>query len=41
MLFLALQDEEVSEITQLIRKLKKDIHKAGIRDFILPMEESV
>ena len=38
-LFMALPDEEVFRITERVRDLKKKHPRAGVRSFLLPMEE--
>lgn len=40
-LFVAVQNEEVPLITELVRQLKKEHPRAGVKGFILPMEESI
>ena len=39
-LFMALPDDEIARITERIRKLKRELPRAGVRSFLLPMEES-
>ena len=41
MLFIGVTDMEVGTITGLIRELKNDHPRAGIRGFILPLEEII
>jgi nitrogen regulatory protein PII len=38
-LFIALQDEEVSKVSDVIRLLRREHPKSGIKGFLLPMEE--
>ena len=38
-LFMALPDGEISRITETVRDLKRKHPRAGVRSFILPMEE--
>jgi hypothetical protein len=40
-LFLALEEDELPNIIQLIRALKTDHPRAGVKAFILPMEEII
>lgn len=40
-LFIAVPDEEVALVTDLIKKFKKDHPRAGVKGFIFPMEECV
>lgn len=40
-LFLALPDEELDRVRRELRRLKEANPRAGIRGFILPMEESL
>jgi hypothetical protein len=40
-LFMALSDEEIPRIADRIRRLKEQHPRAGVRSFLLPMEESV
>ena len=40
-IFSVMEDSEVSAITALIRKLKQTHPRAGIKGFILPMEEII
>jgi len=40
-LILALQDEEVPVVTRLIRRLKADHPRAGLKGFCLPIEETI
>jgi nitrogen regulatory protein PII len=40
-LFVAVKDEEVSIINDALSAMKKDHPKAGIRSYILPVEEQV
>jgi hypothetical protein len=40
-LFMALADEEIPRVAERVRKLKREHPRAGVRSFILPMEESV
>jgi len=40
-LFLALEDAEVDTAVALIRKLKQDHPRAGVKGFIMPMEEII
>ncbi len=40
-LFLALEESELSATTELIRKLKDRHPRAGVKAFILPMEEII
>jgi hypothetical protein len=39
-LFMALPDHETPTISERIRKLKREHPRAGIRSFVLPMEEN-
>lgn len=39
-LFMALADEDIPRITERVRALKREHPRAGIRSFVLPMEES-
>ena len=39
-LFMALPDDEIPHITQRVRELKREHPRAGVRCFLLPMEES-
>lgn len=39
-LFMALPDDEISRITERVRKLKQEHPRAGVRSFLLPMEET-
>lgn len=38
-LFIAVQNEQVSLITDLLKQLKKEHPRAGVKGFIFPMEE--
>ncbi len=38
-LFMALPDDEISRIRERVRDLKKKHPRAGVRSFLLPMEE--
>jgi len=40
-LFIAVPDEEASLITDLIKKLKKEHPRAGVKAFVLPIEECI
>ncbi len=40
-LFLALEDAEVDTVVTLIRKLKQEHPRAGVKGFIMPMEEII
>jgi hypothetical protein len=40
-LFLALEDAEVDTAVSLIRKLKQEHPRAGVKGFIMPMEEII
>lgn len=40
-LFLALEDSELAPLVELIRALKKEHPRAGLKAFILPMEEII
>jgi nitrogen regulatory protein PII len=40
-LYVAVQDEEVAVIVELIRKMKKENPRAGVKGFLLPMEEII
>ena len=40
-LFVALKENELPEITELIRRLKQEHPRAGLKAFILPMEEII
>jgi nitrogen regulatory protein PII len=40
-LFLALEDDELRTIVELIRLLKMEHPRAGVKAFILPMEEII
>lgn len=40
-LLIAARDEETSLIIDMVRKLKKEHPKSGIRSFLLPMEEII
>jgi hypothetical protein len=39
-LFMALPDDQISGITERVRKLKHEHPRAGVRTFLLPMEDS-
>lgn len=39
-LFMALPDDEISRITERVRKLKREHPRAGVRSFLLPLEEN-
>ncbi len=39
-LFMALPDDEISRISERVRDLKRKHPRAGVRSFLLPMEES-
>ncbi|MHB8769567.1 MAG: PG0541 family transporter-associated protein [Syntrophales bacterium] len=39
-LFMALPDEDIPRITERVRRLKQEHPRAGVRSFILPMEEN-
>jgi hypothetical protein len=39
-LFMALPDDEIARITERVRKLKREHPRAGVRSFLLPMEEN-
>lgn len=39
--FLALADEDLPVITELVRALKKDLPRSGIKAFVMPMEEII
>jgi hypothetical protein len=39
-LFMALPDGEIPGLTERIRRLKRDHPRAGVRSFLLPMEET-
>ena len=38
-LFMAVADEEVPRVVEKLREVKKDHPRAGVRGFLLPMEE--
>ena len=38
-LFMAVPDDEISRITERVRDLKRKHPRAGVRSFLLPMEE--
>ena len=40
-LFMALPDEEIPRIANAMHRLKEQHPRAGVRSFLLPMEESV
>lgn len=40
-LLMAVADEQISRISERIRTLKQDHPRAGVRSFLLPMEESL
>mgnify|MGYP001769992827 CR=1 FL=1 len=40
-LFIALDDSEIASVTDLIRRLKQEHPRAGVKGFILPMEEII
>ena len=40
-LFMAVADEEIPRISERIREIKQDHPRAGVRGFLLPMEEAV
>jgi hypothetical protein len=40
-LILALQDQDVPAVTDLIRQLRKEHPRAGVKGFCLPMDETV
>jgi hypothetical protein len=40
-LMMAVADEEVSRLKERIHRLKEDHPRAGVRSFLLPMEENV
>jgi hypothetical protein len=40
-LFIAAHDDDVPVVSDVIRRLKKEHPRAGVKGFILPMEESV
>ncbi len=40
-LFLALEEDELPAIVELIRELKLDHPRAGVKAFIMPMEEII
>jgi hypothetical protein len=40
-LFMALSDEEIPRVADRVRRLKEQHPRAGVRSFLLPMEESV
>jgi len=41
LLLIVVGDEEVNRASDLIRRLKKDHPRAGVKGFILPIEESI
>ncbi len=40
-LFVAVEDEDVKKSLDLVRQLKKDHPRTGLKAFVLPIEESV
>jgi hypothetical protein len=40
-LFMALPDEEITRVSERMHRLKEQHPRAGIRSFLLPMEESM
>lgn len=40
-LFLALDEHELPEITEIVRALKREHPRAGLKAFVLPMEEII
>jgi hypothetical protein len=38
---IAVADEEVSRINERIRRLQEEHPRAGVRSFLLPMEENI
>jgi hypothetical protein len=40
-LFMAVADEQIPKISERIRVIKQDHPRAGVRSFLLPMEETV
>jgi len=39
-LLMAIQNEECDMMKDVVRRLKQDHHRAGVKAFVLPMEES-
>ncbi|MBE0558846.1 MAG: hypothetical protein IH628_16585 [Proteobacteria bacterium] len=39
-LFMALPDDEIPRITERVRELKREHPRAGVRSFLVPMEEN-
>lgn len=40
-LYIAVRDEEVAPVADMIRQLKTDHPRAGVKGFLLPMEEII
>ncbi|MHB8907609.1 MAG: PG0541 family transporter-associated protein [Syntrophales bacterium] len=40
-LFMALSDAEIARVNERVRRLKEQHPRAGVRSFLLPMEESM
>jgi hypothetical protein len=40
-LYLAVQDEEVRKVADLVRLLKEEHPRAGVKGFVLPLEEII
>jgi hypothetical protein len=40
-IFLALEEEELQRVTELVRDLRKEHPRAGVKAFIMPMEEII
>jgi len=41
LLMIGVEEDEVKQIGDLIRQLKKEHPRAGVRGFVLPLEESI
>ncbi len=40
-LFIAVQDDEAPMVAEMIRKMKREHSRAGVKGFVLPMEEII